>query len=266
MSPKLRAMVVSAGVFLLGGVGFLVYTPQPATRTMEELRDAGILDGQRGVIECPERLTKQAKRRINSNQPGLLRPSQSYGRVARTMRCFNPDGGLCYRNSDGQLRVSDLEGEIIIPSLRRDLTGVDEDAGVDDSTGDGDTVDDSLQYASTSCEIFSCSQYDDMVDAGLRDNPFANNFCGALNRLALVPSPCMLPNCYVLADGGWDDNAGEPGHSPAPDCRFGGPYGEMDGGPRWRGCNVGPREYATGAACLPVECSVVSGDRPEDWL
>lgn len=101
-------MIVPVGVFILAGAGFYVYTPQPATRTMLELRDAGILDGQRGVIECSERLTAQAKRRINANQPGLLRPRQSYGRVERTLRCFNPDGGLCFRAGDGLLRVSSL--------------------------------------------------------------------------------------------------------------------------------------------------------------
>ena len=260
MNPKLRAMLVSAGVFLLGGVGFVVYTPQPATRTMAELRDAGITDGQRGVIECPERLTPQTKRRINANQPGLLRPKQTYGHVARTFRCFNLDGGLCFTNANGALRVSDLEGEIIIPSLRRDLAGVDLDASVDDSTGDGDTVDESWQYATTSCAIYSCPVYDDMVDAGTRSNPFANAFCGALNRLALVPSPCMVPNGW-RADGGWcEEECG------VVDCKGIGPHGEMDGGPRWRGFNVGPREYMQGADCVPVECSVVAGDVPQEWL
>jgi len=38
------------------------------------------------------------------------------------------------------------------------------------------------------------------------------------------------------------------------------------GGPRWRGVNVGPREFAVGSQCLPVECSVVSGDVPQEWL
>ena len=88
MTSKLRAMLVSAGVFLLGGVGVLVYTPQPASRTMLDLKDAGIMDGQRLVIVCPERLTKQTVRRINANQPGLLRPKQAYARVARSARCW----------------------------------------------------------------------------------------------------------------------------------------------------------------------------------
>ena len=84
MTPQLRNMLVGVGVFLLGGIGVYVYTPQPATRSMLELRDAGVLDGQPLVIECPERLTAQTKRRINSAQPGQLRPGQSYARIART--------------------------------------------------------------------------------------------------------------------------------------------------------------------------------------
>jgi hypothetical protein len=253
-------MLVTVGVVVLGGVGVVLYTPQPATRTMAELRDAGITDGQRLVIECPERLTKQTVRRINANQPGLLRPKQSYARVARTARCFNPDGGVCFRPSDGLVRVGNLEGKLVVPSLRHDLTGVDLDAGIDDSTGEGDTVDDSWQYRLDDCRVYTCPQYDAMVDAGQRTNPFANNFCGALNRLALVPSPCMIPNGW-RADGGWcEEECGQV------DCRATGPLGLPDGGPRWNGFNVMPREYAVGADCVPVECSVVAGDVPQEWL
>lgn len=64
------------------------------------------------------------------------------------------------------------------------------------------------------------------------------------------------------SDGGWLDDAPE-GQI---DCRFTGPFGLPDGGPRWRGVNVGPREYAAGTQCLPVECSVVAGDIPSEWL
>lgn len=254
-------MLLSVGVFLLGGIGVYVYTPQPATRTMAELKDAGILDGQPVVVECPERLTPQTKRRINANQPGQLRPSQAYAHVARTARCFSPDGGNCFRAGDSVARISSLEGHLIIPSLRQNLSGVDLDASVEDVTdgGDSDAVDDSLQHRSDACEVYGCMHYDDLVDAGLRPNPFSNRYCNALNRVSLVPSPCMLPNCYTRPDGGWDDDA-------VVDCRGTGPYGEADGGPRWRGCNVTPREFSVGPSCLPVECSVVAGDRPEDWL
>ena len=264
MTSKLRNMLVGVGVFILGGVGVYVYTPQPATRSMAELRDAGIADLQPLVIECPERLTKQTKRRIEAVQPGLLRPSQSYARLARTARCWNPDGGVCFRATDGGARMGDLVGELIIPSLRRDLTGIDLDASVGlDDGGDSDDVDDSWQYRTDGCDIYGCQQYDDLVDAGVRPNPFSNRVCNNLNRVMLVPAPCMIPNGWGrAADGGWcEEECGGP-----VDCRFGGPYGEADGGPRWRGFNVGPREYATGAACVPVECSVVAGDVPQEWL
>ena len=76
----------------------------------------------------------------------------------------------------------------------------------------------------------------------------------------MKPSPCMLPNGW-RADGGWcEESCG------VVDCRGVGPYGEMDGGPRWRGFNVTPRDYAVGADCVPVECSVVAGDVPQEWL
>jgi hypothetical protein len=69
----------------------------------------------------------------------------------------------------------------------------------------------------------------------------------------------MLPNCYTLPDGGWDDTA-------VVDCVGTGPYGDGQGGNRWRGCNVTPAAFATGTQCLPVECSVVAGDNPIDVL
>ena len=262
MNQNLRNMIVPVGIFVFAGVGIFVYTPQPATRTMAQLRDAGILDGQRGVVECSERLTNQAKRRINANQPGLLRPSQGYGQIARTVRCFNPDGGLCFRVSDGLFRIGSLEGQIIIPSLRRNLSGINLDASVGlNDGGDSDDVDDSWQFSTDSCKLYTCQQYDTMVDSGIRPNPFSNAFCGNLNRLMLVPSPCMIPDGR-LPDGGWLDDAPQ-GQI---DCKFNGPYGLPDGGPRWRGVNVGPREYAVGSQCLPVECSVVAGDIPSQWL
>ena len=108
MTPKLRSMLTGAAVVVLSGVGFLLYTPQPATRSMLELRDAGITDGPRFVLTCPERLTAQTRRRINAAQPGLLRPKQSYGRVARTAVCFNPDAGNCFRPADGDLILCEV--------------------------------------------------------------------------------------------------------------------------------------------------------------
>jgi len=265
MNPNLRNMVVAVGTVIVGGVALSLYTPQPATRTMGELRDAGITVGQRLVLECPERLTAATKRRINRLQPGALRPSQSYGRVARVAVCLLVDGGTdnCVRPADGGLLVAEGGAEVVVPSLRRDVVGIVEDGGVDEE-GEDNEVDDALQFRLDDCRHLSCNQYDTEVDAGRRPNPYAPTsprFCNGLNRLALVDPPCMIPDGR-LPDGGWLDDAPEG----VIDCRFGGPYAEADGGPRWRGVNVGPREYAVGSQCLSVECSVVSGDVPSQWL
>jgi hypothetical protein len=254
MNLNLRPMIIAVGTVLLAGVGFRLYTPQPATRSMAELRDAGITDGQRIVVVCPERVTKQTKRRINAVQPGVLRPGQSYAHVARTARCWNPDGGNCFRPADWAPRVDAGEAEIIIPSLRRNLSGVDLDASVGaDDGGDSDDVDDAFQFRLDDCTTESCATF----DAG---SVFQNPFCANLNRLMVVPSPCMLPNGWGRApDGGWDESG-------QVDCLCGGPYGLSDGGARWRGFNVCPTQYASGTACVPVECSVSAGDVPEEWL
>lgn len=263
MNPKLKAMLTTAlgVVAVAAGVRVFVYTPQPATRTMAELKDAGILDLQRGVITCNERFTKQTRNRIEANQPGLLRPSQSYGTLSRTVRCFNPDGGNCWRPSDGLARVSDLEGELIIPSLRVDLAGTDGSVTVNDG-GDNDDVDDALQFDRAGCVIQSCPLFDADVLAGKRTDPFGGCL-GGLNSVALQPAPCMIPNGWGrAADGGWcEEECGGP-----VDCNFTGPYGTADGGPRWNGFNARPREYAVGAACVPVACGVASGDVPQEWL
>lgn len=255
---KLRTMIVGVGVFLVGGLAVYVSTPQPATRTMAELRDAGITDGQRFVIICPERFDARTRNRINRNQPGLLRPRQHYGHVARVGVCFSPDGGNCWNAANGNARIADMEGEVIIPSLRADLVGTDEDAGVDDA-GEDSTVDDARQYTA-SCELLTCPQADVAADAGTFVNPYATRFCGALNRLALQPSPCMLPNGW-REDGGWCEEA-----CGQVNCKGVGPFGLPDGGARWRGFNVGPRDYMQGPDCLPVECSVIAGEVPQDWL
>lgn len=309
MIPKLRNMLSAVGVFVIAGVGYLVSTPQPATRSVAELRDAGITAGQRVVLTCPERLTPRTKRRINDAQPGALRPRQTYARVARVALCFGDrrlDGGTgnCIRPSDGATlapfveefteyrftngldgglvwqssgamfvlfedggagaveadrradggyftRVSErgIQPEIIVPSLRRDVLGLHPDAG-DDSDGGEDAVDDSWQFRSDDCSLTRCSAF----DAG-----DGSAFCQRLNSLQLVASPCAMPNCWVGDGGAWVDDA-------VVDCRFSGPFGTADGGPRWRGCNTGPVEYSSGSACVPTECGVVAGDSAPDFL
>jgi len=250
MSPQLRNMVFAAAAALVAGGSYVLFTPVPATRSMAELRDAGIADGQKFVLVCPERLTAQTKRRIEKVQPGLLRPSQGYAHVGRVADCFSFDGGNCFKPADFSSLVTN--GEIIVSSLRRDLVGVDASVADNPDGGESDAVDDGLQYAAN-CEAYKCGTY----DAG--DGLFPDGACTNRNRLWLVPSPCMIPNCWTAADGGWDDNA-------VVDCRFLGPWTESDGGAHWRGCNTGPAQYAVGSQCVPTECSIVAGDDPTQWL
>lgn len=265
MNAKLRAMMSGIGIAVLGGVSFYLFVPQPATRTMAELRDAGIADGQSLILVCPEKLTPQTRRRINLAQPGFLRPRQLYARVARVAKCFSPDGGSCFKPADWSVRLADLEGEIVVPSLRQNLNGVDLDASVADVSDGGDSngVDDSNQYELESCRAERCATYDAGAAPGI---PWPDTPCAALNRLWAETPPCVLPACWVAPDGGWDSKAGRAGHPAAPDCRAIGPRGTADGGPRWWGCNVLPSDVAVGTQCLPVECSVLGGDSPPDVL
>lgn len=254
MDPKLRNMVVRVGLVLLGtgsAVGYLTLnTPQPGDRRMVELRDAGITDGQRFVLVCPERLTPAAARRIERAQPGFLRPRQRYALVARVAACFRGDGQPtnCF-DATGALRPGAEGGDVIVPSLRQDVDGGLEGGGVDEN-GEPLEVDDSLPLYQD-CQAIRCASY----DAG-DPSPFAKPFCNTLNRLQAVPPPCVVPNCWTLPDGGWDDNA-------TVDCRTtpSSPWGDS-----YRGCNVLPGRHATGTACLPSACSVVAGDNPPDWL
>lgn len=269
--PALAALVVLAGVITLGGVQFNLFTPTPANQTMGNMRDAGIGEGQKFVQICNERLERQSVRRANRLQPGVLRPLQQYARVARLSVCLRVDGGTsnCFRVADGGVLVeADFAADIVVPSLRVDLDGgvLEDDGGVGDG-GDSNVIDDARPVT---CQHVSCAQYDDMVDAGLAANPYADRFCAALNRMAILPLPNMIPDCRVLsADGGttWDGELGKPGHPPAVDCKFAGPWALPDGGPRWAGCNSLPREYAVGTQCLPVADGTQVGDLLEqEWL
>jgi len=255
MTPKLRAMIAAIGILSLGGVGLYMYTPVPAARTMAELRDAGIASpaGQKFVLTCPERLTQATRNRINRLQPGVLRPRQWYANVSRVAVCFNPDAGNCFRPSDGLLRVGDLQGEVIVPSLRRDMAGASDDAGTDDA-GEDTAVDDAWQFELTNCTVTTCQN----ADAG---GLFSNAPCNNLNRLWVVDQPCRIPRCINDA-GVWDD-------SMVVDCRRRDPtFGATDGGmtTAWRGCNAMPAASAVGAACLPTACGPVAGETLEsEW-
>lgn len=250
MTPQLRALLVAVGFTVLtGGVLVNVYYPTPASRSVAELRDAGVALGQNLILTCPERLTDQTIKRISRNQPGFLRPGSHYATVARNAQCFNPDGGICI-TAGGVARVANLEGHLVIVSKRVDLDGGGIDAGDVADGGDSNAIDDSTSFGD--CTVVRQADF----DAG-NGAPWS----GGINSILAIPSACVVPNCWTRPDGGWDDNA-------VVDCKFGGVYAETDGGPRWRGCNVGPGSLAVGAACVPAACSVVSQWPPDppDWL
>lgn len=251
MNPKLKALLVLCASVTLGGVGFLAFIPTPPSVIRADLADAGIGDSQRFVLICPERLTDATRDRIERRQPSSLRNRQRYGRVARVAICISPDGGNCFTPATGNVRVTDAN---IIVTSRRTVAGVD---GGTDGSEDSDT-DDALQYVDN-CTHLTCAQTNVAQDAGTFANPYADGFCNRLNRLAVQPPPCMVPNGR-RADGGWCGEACGPVN-----CRFNGPFAMPDGGAAWRGFNALPRQFAVGPACVPVVCGVIAGEA-EDSL
>ena len=251
MNERIRSMVVAVGLFVVGGVTYVVSQPTPPDRTMAELRDAGLLSEatERFVMVCPEKLSARTARRLvaldrrhvdRGNAEGFLKSGKQMAEVAE--------------------EVCRLD-EVVVPSLRLSL-GADDGGGVGDGTDDEEAADDSLQFRTDDCYRLACAGFSagTRADGGFRyrrPNGTEAAFCNGPSRLALVTPPCVIPNCWTLPDGGWDDNA-------TVDCLAGGPYA-VAGQPRWRGCNVLQAAYASGAACVPVECSVVAGD-PIDVL
>jgi hypothetical protein len=244
MNSVLRSRVIPIGLFVLAGLGaYSVYQRTPPGLPMGDLLDAGLLSTRddRWVMACPEKLTQATSGYLRTNGYGTLRAG-SIHRIARVVFQYNlPDGGR----------------ELINPSL--DLPPPD---GGEINEDDGD---DALQFRTDDCFRLEC---DDVTsDAGRELNflpdggaryPFPDGgprpWCGAPGRRGRITPPCVIPDCS-LPDGGWDDNG------PEVDCRGIGPFGQFPGGePRWRGCNVGPAQFMAGAACIPVECSVVAGD------
>lgn len=239
MTPRLRALLALGTVVTLGGVGFVVALSGPGT-TLPELLDAGLLAGQPFVLVCPEKLTDRTRARIAETQPGALGPRQRYARVARPAVCFRPAGasGNCFR-ADGTVFSAAEGGTVVVPGLK--------------ASAEDDDSDNALQFAPRECTGAPCQDFD--AGAGTWAN-----FCAGPRRLAVVLPPCVIPDCWTLADGGWNDSS-----APVA-CRGVGVLGLPDGGPRWRGCNAMPAQYAVGAACRRVECSVLAGDRPEEVL
>lgn len=242
MNSKLRSLVVAIGVFVVGGVSYSVYRREPPGQPIANLRDAGLFSERddRWVMACPEKITTATRNYLRNNGYGTFKAG-SIHRIARVVIEHHlPDGGH----------------ELVNPSI--DVLS-NEDAGDAE-----DETDDSLQFRSDDCFRLEC---DDDTDGGIRElnwlpdggarHAFPDGgprpWCNSATRRGRITPPCVIPDCS-LPDGGWNDNG------PEVDCRGTGPFGTQDGGPRWRGCNVGAAQFMTGAACIPVECSVVSGD------
>lgn len=243
-------MVVAVGIMTISGVSYVLATRQPPDITMVELRDAGAVDERtaRWVAVCPEKISKRTRNYLRNNGYGDFREG-SIHRIARVVWEYDVDGGRLALN----------------PSLIVTL-----DAGEDvDGGDDEDQTDDSFQYRLNDCYRVECNNADGglnelrlLADGGFRHARADGGevpWCNIGTRRGRVTPPCVIPNCWTLADGGWDDSA-------VVDCQRTGPFGNQPGGtPRWGGCNVVPAQYSTGAACVPVECSVVAGD-PIDVL
>jgi hypothetical protein len=243
MNPKLRALVASVGLFVVGGVTYSVFIRTPPGSPITNLRDAGLFSERtdRFVLACPEKITLATRNYLRNNGYGTFTVG-SIHRVARVVIEHTlPDGGR----------------ELVNPSL--DVFAA-EDAGDEE-----DETDDSLQFRTDDCFRLECN---DDTDAGIRElnwrpdggarHPFPDGgprpWCNVATRRGRITPPCVIPDCWTLPDGGWNDDA-------VVDCRGTGPFGVQPGGaPRWRGCNTTPAQFATGAACVPVECTVVAGD------
>lgn len=245
MNSKLRSLVVSVGIFLVGGVSYSVFRREPPGQPIANLRDAGLFSGRtdRFVLACPEKITTATRNYLRANGYGNLRAG-SIHRIARVVIEHTlPDGGR----------------ELVNPSI--DVLAAEDVDGGDEE----DETDESLQFRTDDCFRLECN---DNTDGGIRElnwlpdggarHPLPDGgprpWCNIATRRGRVTPPCVIPDCS-LSDGGWDDSG------PEVDCRGTGPFGNSPSGtPRWRGCNVTPAAFATGAACIPVECSVVSGD------
>jgi len=249
MNPKLRSLLTAVGVFVVGGVSYSVFRREPPGQPIANLRDAGLLSERtdRFALACPEKITVATRNYLRANGYGTFKPG-SIHRIARVVIEHTlPDGGR----------------ELVNPSidvLSNDAHGGDEE----------DETDDSLQFRTDDCFRLECNDPEDsgirelrlLADGGFRHMRADGGevpWCNVATRRGRVTPPCVIPDCWTLSDGGWNDDA-------VVDCRGTGPFGVFPGGePRWRGCNVTPAQFSTGAACVPVECSVVAGD-PIDVL
>lgn len=249
MHPNLKQFITIVGTISILGVTYKLASPHPSTVTVGMMRDAGLNDGQRAVLVRIEKLTQKARNRINNAQPGALRPKQVYATIARQVRCFRADGvtpGNCFDPQGVPLPPS-ADGIFVVTSQKFEDGGIP----VDDEDGESNDGDNNEQVGDG--QIIMCNDF----DAG-QPSPFATPFCNRNNRMMVVPSACMMPNCWIGPDNAWVDDA-------VVDCKAGGPWA-VDNQPTWRGCNRIPGEYAVGTQCVPVACSVNAGDNPPDYL
>ena len=280
MNPRLRSMRVIVGLMAIAGTTYLLATRQPPDITMAELRDAGAVSQRfdRWVACGPEKLAPRTRTKLQRNGYGSYRVGTIH-RVCRVVWEYVDDapvrldgglGGLC----DGPAEVA-LDGGWcrthtalppgLVVELLRDAGEFDPDAGDEE-----DDTDEAAAVRLDDHYRVECDNADGglnelrlLADGGFRHRRADGGevpWCNAGARTGRVTPPCVIPDCWTLPDGGWNDDG------PEVACYGTGPFGTMDGGPRWRGCNTTPATYATGAACIPVECSVVAGDNPIDVL
>lgn len=255
MNPRLLGMMTAVSIIVVGGVSYVYTTREPPDVTMAELRDAGAVSERtaRWVFCAVELLDRRTRNRLRADGYGDFR----VGTVHRICRVV-----WQYDNVDFAQRTD--------ASVAFSLSNVFGDAGAD--TDDGGVGENDVSGLATYGQGFrlECNNADGglnemrfLPDGGFRyeqDAGVEDPFCSAINRPGRVTPPCVLPNCWTLADGGWDDSA-------VVDCGGIGPFGTADGGQLWRGCNVTPAVFAAGTACLPVECGVPSnGQSPFDVL
>lgn len=246
MSPKLASITAIVGIMTIGGVAYQLATRQPETITMDDLRDAGLVSDRtdRWVAVCPEKITAKTRTYLKNNGYGTF-VAGSVHRIARVVSEFD---------------VNDVVNASLVVTL---------DAGGDFDGGDeGNDTDNSNLFRLDNCYRLECNNADGglnelrlLPDGGFRHTRADGGespWCNSNVRRGRVTPPCVIPNCWTLGDGGWNDSA-------VVDCNGTGIYGTQDGGPRYRGCNVTPAQYSSGAQCIPVECSTVVGD-PIDIL
>mgnify|MGYP000700504450 CR=1 FL=1 len=119
MNSRLTAMLALVGLVGVGaGVRVLVYTPQPATRTILELKDAGILEGQRLVVDVDHLDQRVAARMVGPEHLARLLPD----RLGRGQRMVAVAHGQGQRVAAGSIRVFGIKG-LLTAQRKGPITG-----------------------------------------------------------------------------------------------------------------------------------------------